>query len=115
MQYRRPRRLSTWSSGNGAPVIVDVGIVQVLNTRLAVAFVDSAYVHPGIGDELLEQIRIRLRWLTHFPVMLYSDDGRGFAVFQAHEFAKRITKADAVEWFTIDTDKDEADYTPMPF
>lgn len=96
-------------------MIVDVGIVEVLNTRIAVAFVDSVWVHPVSGPELLEVLRVRLRHLTPTPVMLYSEDGRGFAAFQAHEFAKRITRADVVEWLQIDTDLDEDEYRPMPF
>jgi hypothetical protein len=96
-------------------VIVDIGIVDVLDTRVAVAFVDTAFVHPGIGDELLGRIAVRLRHLTHAPVMLYADDGRGLAAFQAHEFAKRIVRGDVLASFTIDTELDEEEYKPLPF
>lgn len=97
-------------------MIVDVGIVQVLNTRIALAFVDSHYVHPVTGQELLDEIRVRFAKLSHVPVMLYSEDGRGFAAFQTHEFAKRVTKADVVEWFRVDTDEDAwFDASDLPF
>lgn len=96
-------------------MIVDVGILEVLDTRVAVAFVDTAFVHPGVGDELLGRIALRLRHLTHAPVMLYSDDGRGLAAFQAHEFARRIVRGNAVASFTIDTELDEEEYKALPF
>lgn len=97
-------------------MIVDVGIVQVLSTRIAVAFVDSTYVNPILGAALLDEIRVRFAKLSHVPVMLYSEDGRGFAAFQTHEFARRITRADVVEWFQVDTDEDEwKDDSPLPF
>jgi hypothetical protein len=94
---------------------VDIAIVEVLNTRVAVAFVDSSWVAPGPGDHLLELIRVRLRHLTPIPVMLYSEDGRGYAAFQAHEFARRIRRTDGVEWFVIDTELAEDEYRPIPF
>jgi hypothetical protein len=95
-------------------VIIDVGIVQVLGTRVAVAFVDSAFVRPGPGDTLLHEIFQRLRHLTHAPLMLYSDDGRGYAPFQTHEFAKRIRRAYVADWLKIDLDTPWHVYQPEP-
>ena len=96
-------------------MIVDVGIVELLSTRVAVAFVDSVWLCPGPGDELLQSVGIRFRHLSPAPLMLYSEDGRGYAPFQAHEFAKRIRRADVTDWFVIDTELAEYEYMPMPF
>jgi hypothetical protein len=96
-------------------VIVDVGILEGLHaSQLAVAFVDSAWVRPGAGDALLHAIGERLRYLTHASLMLYSEDGRAYAPFQTHEFAKRIRREYMIEWIAIDLDRSWHSYQAAP-
>lgn len=96
-------------------MIVDVGIVEgPYESQLAVAFVDSAYVRPGVGDELLHAIHERLRYLTHASLMLYSDDGRGYAPFETHQLARRLRREHVTEWIEVDLDRAWQEFQPEP-
>jgi hypothetical protein len=96
-------------------VIVDVGIVEgAYASQLAVAFVDSAWVRPGVGDELLHAIHERLRYLTHASLMLYSDDGRGYAPFETHQLARRLRREHVSQWIAVDLERPWQAYQPEP-
>jgi hypothetical protein len=80
-----------------------------MGARISVAFVDASYVEAG-DDRLLAAIWERLRYKTNWPLMLYSADGRGYAAYQTHEFAKRIRREHANQVIEIDLDKPFYEY-----
>jgi hypothetical protein len=94
-------------------VKIDVGLFELMGARISVAFVDASYVN-ACDNQLLEKIWERLRYKTEWPLMLYSSDGRGYAAYQTHEFAKRIRREYANMIIEIDLDKPFYDYQDEP-
>jgi hypothetical protein len=90
-------------------VKVDVGLFDLMGARISVAFVDAAHIDSG-ADQLLAAIWERLRLLTDRPLMLYSNDGRGYGKFQTAQFANRIRREYALELLEIDLDKPFYEY-----
>jgi hypothetical protein len=96
-------------------VKVDVGLFELMGARISVAFVDASHIEAG-DDQLLADIWERLRYLTDWPLMLYSSDGRGYAAYQTHQFANRIRREYASQMFEIDLGKPFYEYQgEVPF
>jgi hypothetical protein len=96
-------------------VIVDVGLFELMGARISVAFVGASHIEVG-DDKLLADIWERLRYLTDWPLMLYSEDGRGYGPYQTHEFAKRIRREHAQQMLQIDLSKPFYEYQgDVPF
>jgi hypothetical protein len=94
-------------------VIVDVGLFELMGAHVSVAFVDASHVEKG-DDQLLADIWERLRHVTSWPLMLYSEDGRGYGPYQTHQFANRIRREHAVEMLEIDLSKPFYEYQDEP-
>jgi len=92
---------------------VEVGLFELMGARISVAFVDALHIDAG-DDALLAKIWQSLRHLTTYPLMLYSNDGRGYAPYQTHEFAKRIRREHALKLFEIDLKKPSYTYQSEP-
>jgi hypothetical protein len=90
-------------------VKIEVGLFDLMGARISVAFVDAKYVEAG-DDQLLGMIWERLRYKTDRPLMLYSEDGRGYGPYQTHELAKRIRREHAEEIIEIDLDRPFYEY-----
>lgn len=95
---------------------IDVTIAELRGVRVAIAFPPPAWVTPGVGDVLLEQLR---PYFPTLPIMLASVQGhrvRAHAVFQAHAL---IAGQDLGTWprYQIDLDLPPAqpDAAPPPF
>lgn len=82
---------------------IEVGLFELMGARVSVAFVDSSHITAG-NDALIAAIWERLRYKTSWPLMLYSEDGRGYAPFQTHQFANRIRREYAIDMIEIDLD-----------
>jgi hypothetical protein len=83
---------------------VEVGIFELLGTRISAAFVSPELIDYDPA-KLLAGIWERLRHQANWPLMLYSSDGRAYATFQSHEFAKRIRREYALDILEIDLER----------
>lgn len=92
---------------------IEVGLFELMGARVSVAFVPVSHIDSG-DDVLLTAIWKRLRYLTTWPLMLYSNDGRAYAPFQAHQFANRIRREHAVQFLEIDLDRPFYEYQDEP-
>lgn len=92
---------------------VEVGLFELMGARISVAFVEMSYIEAG-DNHLLSAIWERLRYKTDWPLMLYSSDGRSYAPYQTHQFAKRIRREHANEIIEIDLGKPFYEYQDDP-
>lgn len=95
---------------------IDVSIAELKGVRVAIAFPPPAWVTPGVGDVLLEQLR---PYFPTLPIMLASVQAhrvRTHAVFQAQAL---IAGADLRQLprYQIDLDLPpmQPDTAPPPF
>lgn len=81
---------------------IDVAIAELRGVRLALAFVDAAWLRPGPGDDLIARLAPHVPPL---PVMLLDADGGAYAQFQSAVFAALATLArPTLDRFTVDLD-----------
>jgi hypothetical protein len=94
-------------------VKIEVGLYELMGARLSVAFVDASHIEKR-DDALMVDIWSRLQYLTSWPLMLYSSDGRAYAPFQTHQFAQRLRREHAVQFLEIDLAKPVYEYQDDP-
>jgi hypothetical protein len=91
----------------------EVGLFELIGTRISVAFVEPYHIDSG-ADQLLAEIWERLRYLTNWPLMLYTIGSRGYSFYQTYEFSKRIRQDQALKIFEIDLSKPFYEYQDEP-
>lgn len=95
---------------------IDVAVAELRGVRVAIAFPPPAWVAPGVGDVLLEQLR------PHFPtlpIMLASVQPHGVRAHAAFQAQALIAGADLGQLprYQIDLDlpPTRPDAAPPPF
>jgi len=92
---------------------VEVAITELRSVRLALAFVDAAWLLPGPGDALIARLG---PYLPPLPLMLVGGDGGAYAHFQSAVFAALAALArDGLQRFTVDLALPPPTHEPPPF
>lgn len=93
---------------------IEVAVIELRSVRLALAFVDAAWVRPGPGDALIARLS---PYLPPLPLMLVAADGGVHAHFQTGAFAVLAALArDGLAPFTVDLDRPPpSPHGPPPF
>ncbi|WP_036169929.1 hypothetical protein [Massilia sp. 9096] len=92
---------------------IEVAVAELCSVRLALAFVDAAWVRPGPGDALIARLG---PYLPPLPLMLVDAGGGVHAHFQTGVFAALAALArGGLTPFTVDLDLPPPSHEPPPF